>query len=138
MRELYGIQQKPLEIQVEIAQNFGSDLTQWRRDIGAFIDTPNIELLQVTYQRQYTVLNFAFAHAQILLYRPFVLRNLASVGKGRTSDSSQLRTSSEENIKKCLQAATRILELFQILCRTKRMYKSFFVRLNRLMGPECD
>lgn len=138
MRELYGIQQKPLEIQVEIAQKFGSDLTQWRRDIGAFIDTPNIELLQVTYQRQYTVLNFAFAHAQILLYRPFVLRNLASVDKGRTPDSSQLRTSSEEIIKKCLQAATRILELFQILCRTKRMYKSFFVRLNRLMGPEYD
>ncbi|KAJ5911507.1 uncharacterized protein N7473_000810 [Penicillium subrubescens] len=126
LRELYGIQRKPLDVQVEIARKYGADLIQWRRDIGAFIDTPNIELLQVTYQRQYTVLNFAFAHAQILLYRPFVLRNLASVGKGTVQDSSHLRTLSEENIKKCLQAATRILEIFQILCRTRRMYKSFF------------
>lgn len=123
---------------MEIARKYGDDLIQWRRDIGAFIDTPNIELLQVTYQRQYTVLNFAFAHAQILLYRPFVLRNLASVGKGTAQDDFHLRTLSEENIKKCLQAATRILEIFQILCRARRMYKSFFVSLNCLLSPELD
>lgn len=123
---------------MEIAQKYGTNLTQLRREIGAFIDTPNIELLQVTYQRQYTVLNFAFAHAQILLYRPFVLRNLASVGKGPAEDSSQLRTSSEENIKKCLQAATKILEIFQVLCGTGRMYKSFFVRLGCLVSLKHD
>lgn len=38
-------------------------------------------MLQVTYQRQYNVLSLAFAHIQILLYRPFLLRDLASLGK---------------------------------------------------------
>lgn len=128
MRDLYGIQQKPLDTQIEIARRYGADLKEWKAGISTFLETPNIGMLQVTYQRQYNVLNLAFAHIQILLYRPFLLRNLASLGKETDRNHLHLRALVEENINKCLQAATKVVDIFQDLCKTRRMYRSFWVR----------
>lgn len=116
---------------MEIAQRYDADLKDWRAGIGPFLETPNIGMLQVTYQRQYNVLNLAFAHIQILLYRPFLLRNLASLGRETDRKHSHLRGLVEENISKCLLAAMKVLEIFQDLCKTRRMYRSFWVSGNR-------
>ncbi|KAJ5085767.1 hypothetical protein N7532_010538 [Penicillium argentinense] len=126
LRDLYGIQQKPLSSQTEIARKYETDLSLWRAGIAEFIDTPNIELLQITFQRQCSVLNLAFEHAKVLLYRPFILQNLASLGKETSAPHSPLQEVIGENIKKGLEAATRTVEIFQSLCRTRRMYKSFW------------
>ncbi|CAG8103624.1 unnamed protein product [Penicillium olsonii] len=126
LKDLYGLQQKNVEAQTVIAQKYGADLADWRSGIGPFLETPNIELLQATYQRQYNVLNFAFAHAEILLYRPFLLRNLASLGRRSGIKHSQLQQDIQANIEKCLHAASRIVRLFKELCRSKKMYRFFW------------
>ena len=91
------------------------------------MDTPNIELLQITFQRQCSVLNLAYEHAQILLYRPFLLQNLASLGRERSASHSNLQEDIANNVEKCLQAALKTVEMFQKLCQTRRMYNSFWV-----------
>lgn len=116
-----------METQTEIALKYGADLADWRSGIAPFLQTPNIELLQATYQRQYNVLNFAFAHAEILLYRPFLLRNLACLGRRSGPKNSQLQEDIQMNIEKCLHAASRIAGLFKELCRSRRMYRFFWV-----------
>ncbi|KAJ6044434.1 uncharacterized protein N7446_002629 [Penicillium canescens] len=126
LKELYGLKKKNLEAQAVIAQKYGSSLAEWRIGIGPFLETSNIELLQPTYQRQYNVLNLAFAHAEILLYRPFLLRNLASLGRRSGHTHSQLQQDIQTNVEKCLQAASKIAGLFKELCRSKRMYRSFW------------
>ncbi|KAJ5748267.1 uncharacterized protein N7511_009963 [Penicillium nucicola] len=126
LKDLYGLKQKNLEAQAVIAQKYGASLAEWRSGIGPFLETSNIELLQPTYQRQYNVLNLAFAHAEILLYRPFLLRNLASLGRRSGHTHSQLQQDIQTNVEKCLQAASKIAGLFKELCRSKRMYRSFW------------
>ncbi|CAG8295090.1 unnamed protein product [Penicillium salamii] len=126
LKDLYGLQQKNVEAQTVIAQKYGAELADWRSGIGPFLETPNIELLQATYQRQYNVLNFAFAHAEILLYRPFLLRNLASLGRRSGPKHSQLQQDIQANIERCLHAASRIVGLFKALCRSKKMYRFFW------------
>jgi hypothetical protein len=128
LKEFYGLQQKNIEGQTVNAQKYGADLADWRSGIGPFLETPNIELLQPTYQRQYNVLNLAFAHAEILLYRPFLLRNLACLGRRSGPKHSQLQQDIQVNVERCLQAALGIAVLFKELCRSKRMYRSFWVR----------
>lgn len=127
LKDLYGLQQKNVEAQTVIAQKYGAELADWRSGIGPFLETPNIELLQATYQRQYNVLNFAFAHAEILLYRPFLLRNLASLGRRSGPKHSQLQQDIQANVERCLHAASRIVGLFKELCRSKKMYRFFWV-----------
>ena len=131
LRDLYGIIPKPLEEQVKVALKYGIMLDEWKDAIGDFISTPNIELLQITYQRQYSVLNLAFAHTQILLYRPFVLRNIACLGRGLSRRHSHLQEVLEENVNNCLRAACRTLEIFHDLCKAQRMHKCFWVRTLR-------
>ncbi|CAG8925817.1 unnamed protein product [Penicillium salamii] len=126
LKDLYGLQQKNVEAQTVIAQKYGAELADWRSGIGPFLETPNIELLQATYQRQYNVLNFAFAHAEILLYRPFLLRNLASLGRRSGPKHSQLQQDIQANVERCLHAASRIVGLFKELCRSKKMYRFFW------------
>jgi hypothetical protein len=134
LKELYGLKKKNLEAQAVIAQKYGASLAEWRSGIGPFLETSNIELLQPTYQRQYNVLNLAFAHAEILLYRPFLLRNLASLGRRSGRTHSQLQQDIQTNVEKCLQAASKIAGLFKELCRSKRMYRSFWVKYIALFG----
>lgn len=128
LRDFYGITPKPLEDQVKIAQTYRLRLAEWRSDIGDFMDTPNIELLQITYQRQYSVLNLQYAHTQVLLYRPFILRNLAYLGRGLDQNHSHLQETLEDNVKNCLRAACKTLEIFEDLCKNQRMHKCFWVK----------
>ncbi|CAI7652589.1 unnamed protein product [Penicillium pancosmium] len=126
LRDLYGIQQKPLILQAELAQKYEIELAEWRAGIATFLDTSNVELLQITFQRQFSVLYLAFEHAKILLYRPFLLRNLASLGRERSAAHSNLQEMIAKFVRTCVEAAIKTAEMFKDLCRTRRMYKSFW------------
>lgn len=127
LRDLYGIQQKPLVLQAELAQKYETERAEWRAGIATFLDTSNVELLQITFQRQFSVLYLAFEHAKILLYRPFLLRNLASLGRERSAAHSNLQEVIARFVTTCVEAAIKTAEMFKDLCRTRRMYKSFWV-----------
>ncbi|CAI7637292.1 unnamed protein product [Penicillium manginii] len=126
LRDLYGIQQKPLILQAELAQKYESQLAEWRAGIANFLDTSNVELLQITFQRQFSVLFLAFEHAKILLYRPFLLRNLASLGRERSTGHSNLQEMIAKFVTTCVEAAIKTVGMFKDLCQTRRMYKSFW------------
>lgn len=80
------------------------------------------------YQRQYNVLNLAFSHAQILLYRPFVLKNFAVLASGASKRNEQLQETIGECVQNCLDGAMKIVGIGRYLCEHGKMYHAFWVR----------
>ncbi|PYI12332.1 hypothetical protein BO78DRAFT_402266 [Aspergillus sclerotiicarbonarius CBS 121057] len=124
LRDMYGIRRSS-QAEVSAATQHGADLTRWRQELSSFLDSPNVDLLMLTYQRQYTVLNLAFYHAQILLYRPFILRHFGSINRERSRNDCSNRTV-DQYIKVCLAAAMKIAAIIRELCEKRRMYSTFW------------
>ena len=125
LRDLYGIQRAGREKEVSAAAHREAELREWRHELSGFLDSPNVDLLMLTYQRQYTVLNLAFYHAQILLYRPFVLKNLSMPADNREDD--QLYGTIDRYIRQCLEAATEVASIVRNLCEQGGLYHNFWV-----------
>ncbi|KAL3464341.1 hypothetical protein BJX64DRAFT_275840 [Aspergillus heterothallicus] len=126
LRDLYGIRKATLQSQLAAAAKHGADLAQWRSELSSFVDMPSVEMLMLTYQRQYTVLNLAFYHAQILLYRPFILKDSKHWESPVSGGNTQLQESVNQNIEHCLNAAIRITSILHDLCENGRMYRTFW------------
>lgn len=133
LRDLYGIRRVTLQSQSAATTKYGAELAQWRKEISAFIDLPSVDMMMVTYQRQYTVLNLAFYHAQILLYRSFILRDFKNLALPVADESNHLSKSVNQNIQTCLEAAMKIASILRELCENGRMYHTFWVSLKSLM-----
>jgi galactonate dehydratase len=127
LRDLYGIRRATLQSHLMAAAKHGADLARWRSELSAFVDMPSVDMLMLTYQRQYTVLNLAFYHAQILVYRPFILKDSKNWAPSASDGSNQLQESVNHNIEHCLSAAMRISGILRDLCESGRMYKTFWV-----------
>lgn len=126
LRDLYGIQRTTLQSQMSAAAKYGTELSQWRKKLSAFLDLPSIDMLITLYQRQYNVLNLAFSHAQILLYRPFVLKNFAVLAS-TSKRNEKLHGIINENVQSCLNAAMKIVGIVRDLCEHGKMYHAFWV-----------
>ncbi|KAI9035725.1 uncharacterized protein KD926_002946 [Aspergillus affinis] len=126
LRDLYGIQKTTLQMQMSAAAKYGAELSQWRKKLSAFLDLPSIDMLITLYQRQYNVLNLAFSHAQILLYRPFVLKNFAVLASATSKKNEQLHGTINENVQSCLNAAMKIVGIVRDLCEHGKMYHAFW------------
>ncbi|KAL4991463.1 hypothetical protein BDW68DRAFT_198706 [Aspergillus falconensis] len=126
LRDLYGIRRVTLLSQSAAAAKHGAELAQWRHEISAFVDLPSVDMLVLTYQRQYTVLNLAFYHAQILLYRPFILKDFKNLALPASHESNHLSESVSENIRHCLEAAMKITSILRDLCENGKMYQTFW------------
>lgn len=112
LRSLYGIQKLSLSAQLSAAEQCEARMADWRAGISSFIDHTDKRLLKTLYQRQHTVLNLTSAHATILLYRPFLLRNFASLTQSSASQQN-LQAQIAQNIEKCLLAALKIVGIVQ-------------------------
>lgn len=129
LRDLYGIQRASREKEVSAAAHREAELREWRHELSGFLDSPNVDLLMLTYQRQYTVLNLAYYHAQILLYRPFVLKNLSMpAGNMANREDDQLYGTIDRYIRQCLEAATEVASIVRNLCEQGGLYHNFWVR----------
>ncbi|KAL4805580.1 hypothetical protein BDV18DRAFT_165807 [Aspergillus unguis] len=126
LRDLYGIRRATLQSQSEAARKYGSALVQWRNELSTFVDLPNVDMLMLTYQRQHTVLNLAFYHAQILLYRPFILKDFKNLAIASSDENDSLAKSVDQNIQHCLDAAMEITNILRDLCERNVMYQSFW------------
>ncbi|KAF9894711.1 hypothetical protein FE257_006601 [Aspergillus nanangensis] len=126
LHDLYGIRKSSLDSQAAAAAKHAADMTQWRHELASFLDTPNINLLMPTYQRQCTVLNLAFYHAQILLYRPFVLKSFTFLTGGVSRRNDDLHETIESNVQSCLEAAVKITSIVHELCENGKMYRAFW------------
>ncbi|KAL4918622.1 hypothetical protein BDW62DRAFT_217568 [Aspergillus aurantiobrunneus] len=126
LRDLYGIRRATLQSQSIAAAKYGAELAQWRNELSAFVDLPSVDMLMLTYQRQYTVLNLAFYHAQILLHRPFILRDFKNLALPASDETNHLSQSVNQNISHCLEAAMKITKILRDLCENGRMYHTFW------------
>jgi hypothetical protein len=128
LHDMYGARKASSQAEVSAAAQHGTELTRWRQEISSFVDSSNVDLLILLYQRQYTVLNLAFYHAQILLYRPFILRHGGIFGNREKSNIDPPSESVDQYINLCLTAAMKISEITRELCEKRRMYNTFWVR----------
>jgi galactonate dehydratase len=128
LHDIYGAHRSSSQVEALAAAQHGADLTCWRQEISSFLDSSNVDLLMLIYQRQYTVLNLAFYHAQTLLYRPFMIKHI-----GNFMDRDKLRNDSQSEsmnqyIHICLTAAMKIAAMIRELCEKHRMYSTFWVK----------
>ncbi|KNG91227.1 hypothetical protein ANOM_000297 [Aspergillus nomiae NRRL 13137] len=126
LHDLYGIQRSTLAVQASAAAKYAAEMAQWRKELSEFVDLPNVNLLRITYQRQFTVLNLAFYHAQILLYRPFLLKGFTLLSKGPSRRNDKLQGTIDQNIKSCLEAAMKVVSIVHDLSTNGKMYRAFW------------
>ncbi|RAH67462.1 uncharacterized protein BO66DRAFT_457958 [Aspergillus aculeatinus CBS 121060] len=125
LHDVYGPRRASGQVEAAAAAKYGASLSRWRQELSGFLDVANVDLLMLTYQRQYTVLNLAFYHAQVLLYRPFILKDFGHSTVTRPQNDKSL-----ESVRKytglCLEAAMKIAAIVRELCDRGRMYSTFW------------
>ena len=78
------------------------------------------------FERQSTVLRLAYAHALILVHRPFLLSNFEDLTR-QDSSPRNADTDTEKNVQECLKAATTIISIMNGLCQGGQMFRAFWV-----------
>ncbi|KAF4975539.1 hypothetical protein FZEAL_7685 [Fusarium zealandicum] len=130
LRALYGIHPRSIEEHFTFAAKFTRDLAEWRQHISYLLDTDGSSAIFVKLVlRQRDVLRLAFWHAQILVHRPFLLKSFTSLTGyerrgGNLLPARQLEM--QENIKICIDAATRIIEHIDHINSAGELYSTLF------------
>lgn len=103
----------------------------WRNSVSYLVETDiDPSLFQPIFLRQRNVLNLACWHAQILVHRPFLLNNFASLANlgstrhRRTQHNSNL---TDEHVQKCLEAAMNIVGKIDELSSKGQLYNTYWV-----------
>ncbi|KAJ4303364.1 hypothetical protein N0V90_002257 [Kalmusia sp. IMI 367209] len=136
LRDLYPIRPPSLPHRISLAQKYTSDLFAWRASNAHFLDTTNLpsSLLIPIYQRQRNVLNLAYYHhAVLLVHRPFLLSNFASLthfdsaqhSARRAAGAPALEITCKENVKHCLDAAMGIVRVVDDIAASQ-IFRAFW------------
>lgn len=142
LRDLYPIRPPSLPHRISLAQKYTSDLLAWRQSNAHFLETNNLpsSLLIPIYQRQRNVLNLAYYHAVLLVHRPFLLSNFASLTHfeqpgvqsasqhgGLVGEGGQpaIELSCKENVKHCLDAAMGIVRVVDDIAESQ-VFRAFW------------
>ena len=129
LRDMYGITAPSRVERINLAMKYSSALHDWRSDLNKFLDFEFIDasLLIPLFQRQRNVLNFAYWHALLLVHRPFLLSNFASLtGQARRETNPREQHETEQNVEECLRAALNIIGLVDELVQGQQIYKAFW------------
>ena len=136
LRDLYSIRPPSLPLRIELSIKYTSDLHAWRAPLSPFLADPNTEgggidshWLVPIYQRQRAVLNLVYYHAMLLIHRPFLLRNFASLTHMPThcswgSNAATIDTSA--NVSACLEAAIGIVRVVDDVFTSSNLFRSFW------------
>ncbi|KAH6670261.1 nonribosomal peptide synthetase-like protein [Plectosphaerella plurivora] len=131
LRDLYGIRPPSTENQFKLAARYAGDIDAWRSGVAYLVDTDGVDpsLFQPIFARQRNVLNMACWHAQLLVHRPFLLNNfasLANLGTTRQSRSGRNADLVDEHVQRCLEAAMSIVGLVDDLDSGGQLYNTFW------------
>ncbi|KAF1840240.1 fungal-specific transcription factor domain-containing protein [Cucurbitaria berberidis CBS 394.84] len=135
LRDLYSIRPPSLPLRIELSAKYTSDLRAWRNSLSRFLsdsdDGGGIDshLLIPVYQRQRGVLNLAYYHAMLLIHRPFLLRDFASLTHMPThgswgSKNATIDTSA--NVSACLEAAMSIVRVVDDVFTSSNLFRAFW------------
>ncbi|KAH7356330.1 fungal-specific transcription factor domain-containing protein [Pyrenochaeta sp. MPI-SDFR-AT-0127] len=138
LRDLYSIRPPSLPLRIELSSKYTADLHAWRSPLSRFLSDSGAEgggidshLLIPIYQRQRSVLNLAYYHAMLLIHRPFLLRDFASLTHmpthrswGKGANAATLDTSG--NVTACLEAAMSIVRVVDDVFTSSNLFRSFW------------
>lgn len=135
LRDLYSIRPPSLPLRIELSAKYTSDLHAWRSSLPRFLsdsgDGGGVEShhLIPLYQRQRSVLSLSYYHAMVLIHRPFLLRDFASLTHMPThhswgSKNAAIDTSS--NVNACLEAAMAIVRVVDDVFTSSNLFRSFW------------
>ncbi|KAI6778152.1 uncharacterized protein J7T54_007198 [Emericellopsis cladophorae] len=135
LRDLYNIRPPSTDSQLKLAARYSKDIDTWRSGLTYLLDTDGVDpgLFQPIFLRQRNVLNMACWHAQILVHRPFLLNNfasLANLGSTRNKKTKMDRNKNskltDEHVQRCLEAAMNIVGLVDNLNVNGQLYNTFW------------
>lgn len=127
---MYGIRTLSTADQSRLATKYAGELEDWRRDVLPLISTEGVDpsMLQPISVRQQNVLNFAYWHAQILIYRPFLLKNFAKLTDlGNSRDTANQGETIEQNIERCVEAAMSVVQRVDHLSCLGQLHPTYWV-----------
>lgn len=134
LRDLYPIRPPSMPLRIELAAKYSHDLRKWRARLSRFLDAEGVDssLLIPLYQRQRNVLNLAYYHTMLLVHRPFLLSNFASLanidarpGNEETSNRS-IMGAIHANIDDCLEAAMGIVRIVDDIFQSSQIFRAFW------------
>lgn len=132
LKDLYSIKRISEDRRIEIATRYASDLRIWRDSHPAFLDPRKVEpsLLMPILQRQSRMLSLAYAHTAILINRPFLLSNFASLRWRKAGALQQnSKQSFETNTKECLDVAMIVAGIVDDYSAGQQVFPAFWVSL---------
>jgi hypothetical protein len=111
-----------------LAKKHHNELLRWREGIAHFLDI-EASLLNELFQRQSNVLRLAYAHALLLVHRPFLLSNFENLTR-RDSNTKINDALAGANVRECLTAAMSIVAIVNDICEGGQMFRAFWVSGN--------
>lgn len=133
LRDLYSIRPPSMTLRIELSNKYTNDIRAWRSSLSRFLnddDGPRIDshLLIPIYQRQRSVLNLAYYHAMLLIHRPFLLSNFASLTHMPTHSTFVPNASidTSAHIASCLEAAMSIVRVADDVFTSSNLFRSFW------------
>ncbi|OTA93517.1 hypothetical protein M434DRAFT_21411 [Hypoxylon sp. CO27-5] len=129
LREFYSLRTPSSKERVELAAKFTNELKQWRRDMSLLLDQQGASqsLLLPLFRRQRNVLNLAYWHTLLLVHRPFLLSNFASLSNYSTVRAKLPNHEAfENNVKQCLDAAMKITKIIEELEERNQLHRAFW------------
>lgn len=136
LRDLYSIRPPSLGLRIELSAKYTADLHAWRSSLSGFLagSSPQGEVesqaLIPIFQRQRSVLNLAYHHAILLIHRPFLLRDFASLTHMPTHPNwganPNKKYDTTPNISACLEAAMAIVRVVNDVFTSSNLFRSFW------------
>jgi hypothetical protein len=139
LHDLYSIRPPSLPVRVTLSAKYSENLLNWRQNLSQFLDAEGVDtsLLIPLFQRQRNVLNLAYYHALILVHRPFLLSNFASLNGCNGSARGAPGTSDmDKNVAECLNAAMNITKIVNELTEGRQIFRAFWVSSLLLGGSK--
>ncbi|CZS96320.1 uncharacterized protein RAG0_05697 [Rhynchosporium agropyri] len=122
LRDLYNIRRPPIDDKIKSAKKLKVRLEIWREDVNDFFEL-DPSILSPLFAAQHMVLQLSYAHARILLHRPFLLLDMNS-DVFRSSTGYKLRQECEYNTTDCVNAATDIVKLIDGLYQRDKSFSA--------------
>lgn len=128
LRAFYGIHTPSTKEHFGLADKFSKELAEWRDHISYLLDAGGSSAIFVKLVlRQRDVLKLAYWHAQILVYRPFLLKTFSAVESNDENLLSARQQQTRQNIKACIDAAMSIAEHIGTIDAAGEFYSTLFV-----------
>lgn len=128
LRDLYPIRPPTTTQRLELATKYSKDLREWRAGQSRFLDAQGVDssLILPLYQRQRNVLNLSYYHTMLLVHRPFLLSNFASLSNTDARPGNISNISTSANIAECLSAAMGIVTIVDDIFQGSQIFRAFW------------